>query len=95
MNPRELPPAPIRIPVPVSVDAGPDPLGPGSAGLVIDCETCVMAASDACGDCVVTFILGREPGDAVVVDADEERALRALGDGGLVPRLRHRPRRVG
>ena len=54
-----------------------------------------MAATEACGDCVVSFILGREPGDAVVVDADEERALRALGDEGLVPRLRHRPRRVG
>ena len=54
-----------------------------------------MAHSDACDDCVVSFIVGREPGNAVVVDADEERALRVLGDGGLVPRLRHRSRRVG
>jgi hypothetical protein len=54
-----------------------------------------MAHTDACDDCVVTFILSREPGDAVVVDAEEERALRTLGEGGLVPRLRHRPRRVG
>jgi hypothetical protein len=48
-----------------------------------------MRDTSACDDCVVTFILRREPGDAVVIDADEERALRALGDGGLVPRLRH------
>jgi hypothetical protein len=61
----------------------------------IDCEECVMAGTEACADCVVTFILAREPGNAVVVDADEERALRALGAHGLVPRLRHRPRQAG
>ena len=61
----------------------------------IDCGDCVMAGTSACDDCVVTFIVNREPGDAVVVDADEERALRALGDEGLVPRLRHHSRRVG
>jgi hypothetical protein len=43
----------------------------------------------------VTFILRREPGEALVIDADEERALRSLQGGGLVPELRHRPRRVG
>ena len=58
-------------------------------GRTIDCNHCVMRDTSTCDDCVVTFILRREPGDAVVVDADEERALRALGDGGLVPRLRH------
>jgi hypothetical protein len=59
---------------------------------MIDCADCVMAGTAACADCVVTFIVNREPGEAVVVDADAERALRALGDGGLVPRLRHRAR---
>jgi hypothetical protein len=54
-----------------------------------------MRGTSACDDCVVSFILEREPGDAVVVDADEERALRALGEGGLVPRLRHRSREAG
>jgi hypothetical protein len=58
----------------------------------IDCDDCVMAGTSACDDCVVTFIVGREQGEAVVVDADEERALRALGEGGLVPRLLHRAR---
>lgn len=55
----------------------------------IDCGDCVMTGTSACDDCVVSFIVNREPGDAVVVDADEERALRTLGEGGLVPRLRH------
>ncbi|MDZ4825753.1 MAG: hypothetical protein SGJ13_04715 [Actinomycetota bacterium] len=60
----------------------------------IDCGDCVMAGTSACTDCVVTFIVNREPGDAVVVDVDEERALRALGDQGLVPQLRHTARRM-
>ena len=49
--------------------------------LTIDCGDCVMAGTTACDDCIVSFIVNREPGDAVVVDADEERALRALSDG--------------
>jgi hypothetical protein len=61
----------------------------------IDCDECVMAGTDACDDCVVRFILRREPGEALVIDSEEERALRTLQDGGLVPELRHRPRRVG
>ncbi len=61
----------------------------------IDCEECVMAGTNACDDCVVRFILRREPGEALLIDAEEERALRTLGDGGLVPELRHRPRRAG
>ncbi len=54
-----------------------------------------MADTGACDDCVVTFIVNRDPGDAVVVDADEARALKVLGEEGLVPQLRHRTRRVG
>jgi hypothetical protein len=61
---------------------------------IIDCDECVMAGTQACEDCIVTFIVEREPGDAVVIDADEERALRTLGEGGLAPRLRFRPRRA-
>ena len=61
----------------------------------IDCGECVMAGTTACDDCVVSFIVNREPGDALVVDAAEERALRTLGEEGLVPRLRHHSRRTG
>jgi hypothetical protein len=60
----------------------------------IDCDECRMQHTDACDDCVVSFIVGREPGDAVVIDADEERAVRLLADAGLLPSLRHQ-RRVG
>lgn len=60
--------------------------------LTIDCETCVCRRTRACDDCVVTFILSRQPDDAVVVDADERRALRSLHSVGLLPGLRHQPR---
>lgn len=53
-----------------------------------------MQHSDVCQDCVVTFLLGREADDAVVIDVLEERKLRQLQDVGLVPQLRHR-RRTG
>ena len=77
------------------VGVSPGVHAPGMAtrkALTIDCGDCVMAGSDACDDCIVSFIVNREPGDAVVVDAAEERALRNLSEGGLVPRLRHAAR---
>jgi hypothetical protein len=58
--------------------------------LSISCDECVMQGSDVCSDCVVTFLCGRTS-DAVIIDADEERAVRMLGRAGLVPALRHRP----
>lgn len=61
--------------------------------LRIDCATCALEGTAACVDCVVTFIVNREPGEVVVVDAAEVRALGALARGGLAPLLRHRPRR--
>jgi hypothetical protein len=68
---------------------------PGTRGaLVIDCDDCVARHTDACDDCVVTFICSREPDEAVIIDVEEARALRLLSAGGLVPRLRHQ-RRTG
>lgn len=71
--------------------------------MVIDCERCVVRG-DACGDCVVGVLLGmpgvprrgtdeRRTGQpsgaaALQLDAPERRALDALADQGLVPRLR-------
>jgi hypothetical protein len=67
----------------------------GETSLEISCDDCVMDGTSACADCVVTFLCGREPGDAVVIDVAEVRALRLLADGGLVPALRHQRRRTG
>jgi hypothetical protein len=51
-----------------------------------------MQHTSACDDCVVTFICDRGPDDAVVIDADEARAVRLLSQAGLVPGLRHSQR---
>jgi hypothetical protein len=61
----------------------------GDESLIIDCDECVMRGTDACRHCVVTFICDREAGCAVVIDVEETRALRLLGQSGLVPLLRH------
>ena len=62
--------------------------------LTIDCDDCAMQGTSACDDCVVTFLCAREPGDAILIDVVEARALRLLEEGGLAPALRHR-RRTG
>jgi hypothetical protein len=59
--------------------------------LTIDCDTCVMQETDACEDCVVSFVVNREPGTALVIDVEEARAVRLFAGAGLVPGLRHTP----
>jgi hypothetical protein len=59
--------------------------------ITIDCDGCSMQATDACEGCVVTFICSRDPDEAVIIDAAEERAVRMLIRSGLVPELRHVP----
>ena len=58
--------------------------------LTISCDECSLQSTPACDGCVVTFICDREPDDAIVIDVAEERAIRLLGESGLVPPLRHR-----
>jgi hypothetical protein len=62
------------------------------ATVTIDCDCCTLRHTDACDDCVVSFLLEREPEDAVVIDADEARAMRMLERAGLVPTLRFNSR---
>jgi hypothetical protein len=57
----------------------------------IDCDTCRHQGTTQCDDCVVSFLLDRDEG-AVVVDAEEARALRSLGEAGLVPLLQLSPK---
>lgn len=52
--------------------------------MVIDCDTCLARSAEACGDCVVSVLLGGPP----AVYADERAAIDALADSGLVPPLR-------
>ena len=62
--------------------------------LTISCDECSLQATSACDDCLVTFLCDREADDAVVIDVAEARAVRLLGEAGLVPALKHR-RRTG
>ena len=70
--------------------------------MIIDCGTCAVAGL-ACGDCVVTVLLGTpevgvpvgsELAVASVTDVADEHAaaLTVLADSGLVPPLRLVPR---
>lgn len=54
--------------------------------MLIDCDGCAVRDL-ACGDCVVTVLLGAPPG-GLEVDEGERAALDVLADSGLVPRLR-------
>jgi hypothetical protein len=54
--------------------------------MLIDCDTCV-ARDVACGDCVVTVLLGM-PSVRVDLDDDEQAAIDSLAGAGLVPPLR-------
>jgi hypothetical protein len=79
---------PTMTETPLRIAALADATSVAQPGLTIDCDCCALRDSDACSDCLVTFLLEREPDDAVVIDADEERAVRMLERAGLVPTLR-------
>jgi hypothetical protein len=64
-------------------------------GYTIDCGECAMRQTAACDDCVVSFVVNRQPGEALVIDVAEARAMRMLSRAGLVPELRHTPRVAG
>lgn len=55
--------------------------------VVVDCDTCLVRSAAACGDCVVTVLLGAPP-DGIVLDDAEVTALDVLAREGLVPPLR-------
>jgi len=64
------------------------PAAPDTAedDVLIDCDRCVVRGL-ACGDCVMTVLLGSVPA-GVEIDEEERAALAALAEGGLVPPLR-------
>jgi hypothetical protein len=57
--------------------------------MLIDCDSCEVRG-DACGDCMVTALLGL-PKPVDLAD-DEASALGALAEAGLLPPLRLVPR---
>jgi len=63
-------------------------------GMLISCDDCRMQGTDACSDCVVSFILDKPEG-AVVFDAAQERAIREMSRAGLLPDVRWQARPDG
>jgi hypothetical protein len=59
--------------------------GADESALTIDCGCCALQGTAACRGCLVSFVLDREPGDAVIIDVEEARALRVLTRAGLIP----------
>jgi hypothetical protein len=59
--------------------------------LEISCDDCTMQHSSHCDDCIVTFFCDSDGAVPVRIEPGEERALRLLSAGGLVPELRHEP----
>jgi len=59
--------------------------------VIVDCDTCV-ARGPACGDCVVTVLLGPPDWWLEGLAPAETTALAVLADSGLVPPLRLVPR---
>lgn len=66
----------------------------GSGTVIIDCDDCAVRGP-GCQDCVVSVLLGVPE---TLLD-DERRALEALAEAGMAPRLRlvpiHRQRNSG
>jgi hypothetical protein len=55
--------------------------------MIVDCDRC-QVRGDACGDCVISVLLGRPEHREVNLDGAEQRALAVLADAGMVPKLR-------
>ncbi|MGW0175758.1 hypothetical protein ACWDUM_18210 [Rhodococcus sp. NPDC003322] len=67
--------------------------------MIVDCSRCAVR-DIACGDCVVTVLLGYPAPEGstqtarsgvvarMSIEQDERAAMAALADAGLVPRLR-------
>ena len=55
--------------------------------MTIDCDTCVMQHTDACDDCVVSFLVDVSAGPMQLAESERE-ALGNLAEFGLVPRLK-------
>lgn len=60
---------------------------PTLSPVTIDCDHCLVRGPSACGDCVVTVLLGGPP-QGVTIEPEERSALDALASSGLVPPLR-------
>jgi hypothetical protein len=84
-----------RRPAAVGTTGADDETAAREFGMLIDCDTCTVRGP-ACGDCVVTVLLGAPPSvleraeQEATLDLDpaEQAAIAVLAGSGLVPPLR-------
>ena len=57
--------------------------------VVVDCDTCLVRSAAACGDCVVTVLLGSPP-DGVVAGRRSGEVVPVEGYSACIEALRHR-----
>lgn len=55
--------------------------------MLIDCNECTMQDTEACHECVVSFVLHDLAGP-LEIDEEQAGALEVLAEVGLVPELR-------
>lgn len=53
--------------------------------MIVDCDRCEVRGN-ACGECVITVLLGAPP-EGLELDGADRRALDTLAAAGMVPRL--------
>lgn len=55
------------------------------ADMIVDCDRCEVRGA-ACGECVITVLLGAPP-EGIELDGPDRTALDTLAAAGMVPRL--------
>lgn len=55
--------------------------------MIVDCDTCQVRGR-ACGDCVISALLGVPDARPTALDDEERRVLGLFADSGLLPPLR-------
>ncbi|MFZ1062567.1 MAG: hypothetical protein WAN30_03760 [Acidimicrobiales bacterium] len=56
--------------------------------LSISCDDCVRRGTPDCEDCLVSFVLGEEPGK-LAMTSEEAHVVELFSAQGMIPRLRY------
>ena len=56
--------------------------------LSISCDECVRRGTPDCEDCLVSFVLGEEPGQ-LAMTSEEAHVVELFSAQGMIPRLRY------
>ena len=63
----------------------------GGIELSISCNNCVRRGTPDCDDCLVSFVLGDEPG-LLEMTSEDAQVVELFTTQGLIPRLKYQDR---